>query len=51
MAPDRPGVALAATSLAAFLPQFTFVAAYVNNDLLAAAAPLFALGVGWLGLA
>jgi hypothetical protein len=38
VAPDRPGVALAATSLAAFLPQFTFVAAYVNNDGLAAAA-------------
>ena len=38
LAPQRPGVALAAASAAAFLPQFTFVAGYVNNDLPAAAA-------------
>jgi len=38
LAPQRPGVALAAASAVAFLPQFTFVAGYVNNDLPAAAA-------------
>lgn len=38
LAPERPGVALAAASAAAFLPQFTFLAGYVNNDLPAAAA-------------
>ncbi len=38
LAPKQPGVALAAGSFVAFLPQFTFVSAYVNNDIVAAAA-------------
>lgn len=38
LAPKKPGVALAAAAAVAFLPQFTFVAGYVNNDLPAAAA-------------
>ncbi len=30
--PDRPGLALAAMGLAAFLPQFLFISSTVNND-------------------
>lgn len=35
--PPREGTALVAAALVAFLPQFAFTAAYVNNDALAAA--------------
>ena len=38
LAPHRPGVGVLAAATAAFLPQFTFTAAYVNNDIVAAAA-------------
>jgi hypothetical protein len=38
LAPRQPGVGVLAAAMAAFLPQFTFTAAYVNNDMVAAAA-------------
>jgi hypothetical protein len=38
LAPQRPGVGVLAAAATAFLPQFTFTAAYVNNDIVAAAA-------------
>lgn len=45
--PDRPGLALAAATIAAFNPHFIYISSVVNND--AAAACLCTLGL-WLAI-
>jgi len=45
VAPHRPGLALAATALAAFNPHFVFISSVVNNDVCAACLCTFVL---WL---
>lgn len=46
--PDQPGLALTATGVVAFLPEFAFVGAAINND---TAAALFGTLALWGGMA
>ena len=48
--PDRPGIALGMVGLAAFIPQFLFISASVNNDnlVILTSAWTLVLLAGWL---
>jgi|GEM_PF-1550764 len=50
VAPEQPGVALGAAAVVAFLPQFTFTAGYLGNDMPAALFGTLCIGALARGL-